>query len=236
MKKITLLLSIFALSCLLPVAGAAQHVGIIDHTRGATSISGLYTYTSSQYDLESSVEADSELVNQVSALRLTIPVNEYLGFYGVGGSEFLKFADEELENDGMVYGGGAEITVNPAEDVVLKLTGSFLEHDVQEFENNSDELEITKDWQVGVLLAREVREVSQLSPEEEFLTYAGATFTDREFEIDSGGTIEEFELDEMGGASLVAGFTYVYTSDLNFELEGQAGALNSATGQLNYYF
>ncbi len=229
MKKTTLcLLGLLFLFVSFPVQ--AHYVGLTDHTEEGFKFSALYSHSQGDFEARDT-ESELELTSQLAAARVDLTLFEKLQFHGLIGTSFIDFADSSPE-DGTVYGGGAQYLFEPGNGYYLKLTGSFLEHETQDYDDSDEHFEITTDWQAGIMIGQKLTQQLKWEETETFSTYLGGIYSERKLE--SGAHQGKYELEDLSGASLVAGVKYTFTDFLLLEGEGQLGAESGVGGRMIY--
>lgn len=219
MKKITAF-AVFFILLLVTQPLQAQYTGLSDHSEPGLKFSVFYNYTRGDFEPQNG-EEELELICQLSGARVDLVVFEKLQFYGIVGKSFIDLADSEPE-DGTVYGAGVQYLLEPGDPYYIKLTGSVLEHEAQDYNNSADQFEITNDWQAGVIIGQKIEQQLRWGETEVYDAYFGGIYNTREFKSDYHA--DKYELEELSGASLIAGIKYSLTDYLLFEGQGQLGA------------
>ncbi len=208
----------------------AHYVGLTDQSTEGFKFSALYNHNRADFEAKDT-DDELELTDQLAAARVDLTLFEKIQFHGLIGTSFIDFGDSSPE-DGTVYGGGVQYLLEPGDPYYLKLTGSFLEHETQDYDNSDDEFEITSDWQAGILIGRNFTRQFKWDETETFNTYFGGIYTERKLESDAHDG--KYELEDLSGASLVAGVKYSFTDFLLIEGEGQYGAKTGIGGRMIY--
>lgn len=212
----------------------ARGVGMIDQRPERFSVSTQYSFSQADFE-SSSTSTDSEANIHMAGIRVEKSIFPRLGVYAFGGVSDYEFDDRDVDN-GTVFGGGFQVTVEPDPDLYLKLVGSYLSHGEEDFQNSSETFELTDDWQAGVLVGRKITKTTLRGITQQYHAYIGALFSDRVVEIGSGSTTTTHDLADWGGASLFLGFHWIINENFSFELEAEGGSSLSGTGRLQYRF
>jgi hypothetical protein len=237
-SKIQIIVFILLIITIAPVQ--ARQIGLIDHSESGLKFSGLYSYSQGDFTPEGG-SGDTELINQLAGMRLDwTPKAEIIDraqFSFMAGKSKIEYGDSETE-DGDFYGGGiqylleSEDTDNP---YYLKLVGSFLKHEEQDFEDNRI-FEITTDWQAGFLLGKKTEHTDSFGNYEKFHSYFGVVYKERIFEITEAGNNSEFEYENFAGVNAFAGVSYSLNEFMSLEGEAELGASAGGSARLIYYF
>lgn len=191
-----------------------------------------YQFTSGDFErMNANDGGDTSLDQQLRMVRLDLIASEYVQFYGTVGNASTSFGDTDAE-DGTVTGGGAELLLSENDDLRVKLTGSYLQHESVAFGDSGEDLEVTDDWQGGILLSRRVTASQQTTENLTYDAFMSVLYSDRTVEVTGSGTTRSHEMADAGGVSATAGFNLRYTENINLELEGEIGAMTSASGRL----
>lgn len=233
MKKIFVLA--FATVLFATSAADARVSGVMSGEDYWFSTSLQYQFTSGDFERTDDARSDTDVDQQLRLVRLDLAPFERIQLYGTAGNATTSLGDTDAEN-GTVAGAGAEVLLSRNDDLRVKLTGSYLQHESTELDGSGEEIEVTDDWQGGILLSRRVREHQRPTENLSYDAYMSILYSDRTVEVTGSGTPRSLEMADAGGVSATAGFNLRYTKGINLELEGEVGAMTSASGRLIFTF